>query len=126
MQTFSTTELSQMRATQAGAMYDTCKVLAYSAIQDALGNPDVTWTAGSALACGFEPVKPGEVHGSGDVPVIDGRVRLPIGTSVDEQDRIRMTHRYGEVLASSEDYEVVGPVMRGPSGLVVSVRLVTG
>lgn len=105
-------------------MQDTCLILAYSATSDDYGNPDPTYTAGSALACGFEPVRPRELQESGEVPVIDARLRLPIGTTLDERDRMRMTKRYGETLSPAEDFEIVGPVMRGPSGLVVGLRLV--
>lgn len=105
-------------------MQDTCQVLVYSSADDAYNNPSPTYTPGSAISCGVELVGPDEVQESGEVPVIDARIRLPINTTIDARDRIRVTHRYGEDV-TDEDYEIEGPVQRGPSGLVVTCRVVT-
>jgi hypothetical protein len=70
-----------------------------------------------------EHVAPSELQESGDVPQIDARIRLPLATSLDPKDRIRVTYRYGEALGASQDFDVVGPVQRGPSGLMVECKL---
>lgn len=124
MRHFTAGELARLQDTQDGAMQDTCVVCSYSATQDDWGNPSATYTDGDALACGFEHGAPDEIQESGDVPRIDGRLRLPLGTTLDERDRVRVTHRYGVELTSAETYEVVGPARRGPSGLYVDLRLV--
>lgn len=124
MRAFTLGELDRMQSTQVGAMQDTCVIRSYSASQDSWGNPSVSYTGGAALACGFQHISPDEVQESGDVPRVDGRVRLPLGTELDERDRVRITHRYGVELSSPETYEVVGPARRGPSGLYVDLRLV--
>lgn len=124
MRDFSAGELSRMRDVQESAMQDTCVVLAYSSSADAYGNPTATYTAGSAISCGLELVDPDEEQASGEVPTIDARLRLPMGTTIDERDRIRVTHRYGEALSSAQTFEIEGPVKRGPSGLVLDLRVV--
>ncbi len=118
---FSATELSQMRTTQTGAMQDMCRVLVYTGVADAYGNPQPVFIAGEPVECGFEPVRPRETQQSGDVPRIDAHIRLPIATVLEERDRIRVSSRYNEELETVQDYEIVGPVKRGPSGLVVEV-----
>lgn len=104
-------------------MQDTCRILAYSASSDGYGNPDPSYTPGAATPCGVEHVDPREVAGTGEVPLIDARIRLPLETALDERDRIQVTHRYGEELTSAQVFEIAGPVKRGPSGLVVEARL---
>lgn len=125
---FSSAELAAMRATQDSAMQDTCRIGVYREVSDAYGNPDTSspaslWVYGAALACGLEMVRPRETQESGDVPLVDAKLRLPVATSIDERDRIRIERRYGEALDPEKVYEVVGPPRRGPSGLVVSLRL---
>jgi hypothetical protein len=115
---FTAAELSQMRETQDDAMQDTCYVLAYSSTTDGYGNPTATYTAGSALICGVEMVRPDEQQASGNVPRVDALIRLPLATALDPRDRIRVSKRYAETV-TSVDYELVGPAKRGPSGLVV-------
>ena len=123
MRHFSKTELKRMQGTQAGAMQDVCRVYAYSSAPDAYGNPSPTYTAGSPVVCGFKPTSR-EVQGSGEVDMVDAKLRLPIATTLDSRDRIEVTHRYG-VAITPEMYEVFGPPERGPSGLVVDLKLVT-
>ncbi len=126
MRTFQAAELTRMQATQETAMQDTCQILTYAnSGADAYGIPTPSYTAGAALACGFEPLNPSEAHGTAEVPLLDGRFRLPVDTVIRSKDRIELTHRYGEALAASQLYELSGPVKRGPSGLVVGVKLVT-
>lgn len=118
---FTSGELDRLQDVQGSAMQDTCVVSVFSSSQDDWGNPAVVYTDGSAIACGVEHVKPDEQQASGDVPVIDAVIRLPIATSLDPADLIRVTYRYG-VDTTDEMYEIVGPVRRGPSGLRVNCR----
>jgi len=118
-----------MQSTQDGAMQDVCRIGAYQESTDGYGNPDTSspedlWTYGEEQICGLEHVRPRETQGSGDVPVIDARLRLPVDTSIDERDRIRIEQRYGEARDTAQVFEIEGPVRRGPSGLVLGLRLV--
>lgn len=127
MRVFSTAELTRLQAAQDAAMQDTCRVLTRSSSGVDEHNVSIEdFAVGDALICGFEMFGPKEWHlPSGQVVVIDGRVRLPIGTAIAGLDRVRITHRYEVELAAAEDYEVVGVPKRGPSGLVVLVKKVT-
>lgn len=126
MRSFTASELARMRGAQDDAMQDICKIWAYSSTPDSYGNPTPTFTwTGDLSACGFRHVKPSEAHGSGEVPIMDAELRLPIDTIITSLDRVEILQRYGEDLDSSEVYEVTGPIRRGPSGIVVMLRLAT-
>lgn len=130
MRPFSAGELSGMRATQEGAMMDSCLVLAYSpGAPDSFGglsNP--TYTPGDPIPCGYNPtVKSGNresVLENKTVLGTNAELRLPVDTVIGPRDRVQITHRHGEALGSPITLEVAGPIKRGPSGLVVDVKKV--
>ena len=122
MRVLTESELTRFQETQNGAMQDTCIILDYNSVADDYGNPTVTYIMRlNSIACGYEPIKTSETHGSGEVPLFDARLRLPINTTIDAIDRIRITHRYGSAVAN-KDYAIVGPVKRGPSGLILNIK----
>jgi hypothetical protein len=113
-----------MRSAQDGAMQDVCRVGAYQAADDAYNLPTPTYVYGIEVICGLELMRPAEEHASGEVPVIDAVLRLPIGTTIKETDRIRIEERFNEALTTAQVYEIEGPVRRGPSGIRLDLRLV--
>lgn len=123
MNVFSTAELESMQDTQTGAMMDAAIVLTRAAASGDYGYGPATYTAGSTLACGFDP-KPREVMGDTQVEMSDGRLRLPIATTVTHLDRVKVTKRFG-VTTPAQTYEILGQPRRGPSGLVLNLRRVT-
>ena len=123
MDAFSATELAGMQATNESAMMDTCIVQGYTATTDPFGQPTVTYVDRSPIACGFNPKGGREVAGEDTAPIItDASVRLPIATIVDRKDRVKITHRFGVVIAP-QVYEIVSEPRRGPSGLVLDLRM---
>lgn len=123
---FSLNDLAAMRAAQTAHMMDTCTILVYSQdAQDDRGMPAETWTAGSATSCGLRLQTPRELLEGTDVPDVDAVLRLALTDTVNEHDRVRITHRYGEALAEPLLFEVVGDAKPGPSGQVVALRRVT-
>jgi hypothetical protein len=125
MRTFTATELARLQDTQTGAMQDTCIIQTYStATTDRYGNPAPTYTPGSPIPCGLDPTADNEVQASGEVGIVDARLRLPIATVINEHDRVQITKRYG-VTITAQMFSVFGPPERGPSGLVVNLRTVT-
>ena len=124
MHDFTTTELDRMQSTQESAMMCTCTVGAYSSTPDSYGNPSPSYAYGTAIACGVQHIGPKEEQASGEVPVINAKLRLPIDTVLDERDRIKVTHRFGAAPSTAQVFEIEGPPRRGPSGLVVDVRVV--
>lgn len=117
-----------MRSTQDGAMQDTCRIGAYTSVDDGYNLPTPTYTYGDEVVCGLELApyrgEAREEQASGEVPVIDAVLRLPLATVIDERDRIRIEQRYNEEITTPQVFEIEGPVKRGPSGLRLELRLV--
>jgi hypothetical protein len=105
-------------------MQDVCRVGAYQSVDDAYNNPTPTYVYGAEVVCGLDLLRADEQHASGEVPVITAILRLPLATVIDERDRIRIEQRYNEALTTPIVFEIEGPVDRGPSGLVLDLRLV--
>jgi hypothetical protein len=138
MRSFGSAELSRLQSTQESAMQDRAVRLMYQETADDYGNPSPHYqtmggeefpldfpAAYADLICGLEHLNPEEMQNTGEVPRITARLRLPIDTVIDERDRIQMTHRYGVPLDTEQVFEIVGPVRRGPSGLVLDLALCT-
>lgn len=123
MDAFAAAELTGMQDTAEESMMDTCVVLVWSSgSSDAFGQPVETWTAGDAIACGFNPKGGREVNAGEATPIItDASVRLPIDTALDRKDRVQITHRFG-VAITAQTYEIIGEPRRGPSGLQLDLR----
>lgn len=126
MTRFSEDELAAMQAAQEAHMMDRCTLdLQVVGAAGAYNYELPTWPTGAESWCGFQPLAPDEVLDQGaDVPVADGKMRLPLGTALSSEDRVTLIERHG-VAITPETYEVVGEEQRGPSGLVVSLRKVT-
>ena len=105
-------------------MQDTCRIGAYTSTDNAYNLPSVTYVYGVEVVCGLDLMRPNEQHSSGEVAVIDAILRLPIGTTIDERDRVRVEQRYNEALTTPLVFEIEGPVDRGPSGIRLDLRLV--
>jgi hypothetical protein len=116
-----------MRGTQDSAMMDTCQRLPYAAgAADAYGNPgSSSWSAGATLSCGFKPFSRKEEMDGTQVVIVDAEMRLPIATVLDNRDRLKLTKRHGATISPQPVYEIIGEAERGPSGLVLRLRLVT-
>ncbi len=127
---FTIGELDQMQATQEAAMMDSCVLLKRSdGASDGYGYPGALWTESAPLSCGLDVgarliASGGEAMGQTQAPLSDARLRLPIGTDITQIDRLKVTHRFGVVLASPVMYSVIGVRKQGPSGLVLDLRLV--
>ena len=115
---FSTGDLTNMRAAQEEHMMDTCVIQAYVQTKDSHNTLVETWPAdGAALSCGLD-MRPGsERHGTDKTVVnYDATIRIPITTTPDPRDRLKVTKRHGEALSVPLVYNIIGPVQRGPSG----------
>jgi hypothetical protein len=132
MRAFTTTELSRMQGGQEEAMMDTCVIFHYlDGVTDKYGVPVPTFIEGSVSECGLDPDPKPEWNApaaGGDqtqVQAGEARIRLPIDTRIGNKDRVRITHRFGELLDIALDYELTSELRQGPSGLVASCRVVT-
>ncbi len=122
MSGLNTEDLAYLRATHEEMLPDKCIICPYTlGEQSDRGKLIESWPeTADEIACGLDTQRATEVMLS-DKTVIKahGRIRLPYGTSVDARDRIKITERYGT--DDSVLYEVVGPAMKGVSGVLVNV-----
>jgi hypothetical protein len=122
---FTAAELAGMRTAQDGHMLDTCVRSVYSRTFNSFGEPVEVYTdAVTSLACGLD-MRPGaERHGQ-DMTTLeyDATMRLPIATTLDVKDRLKVTHRFGEAITNLI-FRIEGPIQRGPSGIRVLLRRV--
>jgi hypothetical protein len=126
MTAFDHDELEGMRDTQDSAMMDTCILGARVELAfDEYGMPVVGWSWSDPLVCGLNPTKYIEVMDGTEVVLTDAVLRLPIDSVVTNVDRVQVTHRYGEMLLTPWTFAVIGVPRRGPSGLLLNLRLVT-
>lgn len=106
-------------------MMDTCVIYTHSdGATDAYGSPSVTYSAGSAVACGYKPSSTREVQQGNETVIIDAQLRLAIGTAIGSRDRVQLTKRYGDSITPIL-FDVTGQPAQGPSGIVVNLRRVT-
>ncbi len=127
---FSADELQGMREEQTGHMLDQCQILVYAeGTRNEFNEDDApTYTAGASLACGLEMVSDMRTSArrfNEEMTVIqyDAVLRLPLHTPVTEKDHIRMISRFGEAI-DPLDYEIMSPIVRGPSGVRLMLRKV--
>lgn len=123
---FTAAELAAFRTAQAGHMLDTCYIQTYSRTFDTYGAPVEVWTdAASTTACGLD-MRPGRETPGEDYTALayDATIRLPITTTVDAKDRIKVTKRFGETLTTALVFRIEAPIQRGPSGIRLALRRV--
>jgi head-tail adaptor len=115
---FSSSELATMRSAQTGHMLDTCVIQTYGRTINSFGEPVETWTdAVGTTACGLD-MRPGSETWGADKTVVtyDATLRMPITTTIDVKDRVKITKRFDEAITAVV-YEIYGPIQRGPSGI---------
>lgn len=112
-------QMTRMQATQEAHMMDVGHVLTFDEGEKGKDNVrKARWILQPSTICGFQFAnKTGETLGRADVPVVDAKLRLPLGTEVCSWDRFRLTHRLGNVLDVAVDYEIKGEPRVGPSGI---------
>lgn len=113
---FTADELAYLRATQDGHMMDTCVIQTHAYTDNTYNEQVESWKDGKETACGLEMTAGNERHGSdASTLVYDATLRLPIGTTANIKDRIKITKRHGAVITPII-FDVVGTVQRGSSG----------
>ena len=123
---FSADELAEMREAQDGHLLDLCIIQVFSRTFNGFGEEVPVYTdAATATACGLD-MRPGSEQPRQDMTTLewDATMRLPIATALDAKDRLKVTYRFGELLATPLVYRVEGPIQRGPSGIRVKLRRV--
>ena len=117
-----------MQDTQESAMQDTCQIKSRMETgYDDYGYPIASYKIIYVGACGFDASANKEVMLGTQVAVVDAQIRLPLSSldDFDNLDRIKITYRFGDEAEDPQTFEVLGLPERGPSGLVLNLRLVT-
>ena len=129
---FNEADLDFLREAQTDHMQDTCSILSFSAgTANEFGEYDTaTYATTITTRCGLD-MNPqfgaNFLEGAGEQYtkiVYDAMLRLPREVELKETDRIQVTHRFGEALDTALTYEVVSPILRGPSGIRVRLKKV--
>jgi hypothetical protein len=122
---FTAAELTGMRSAQDLHMMDVYIPQVYSRTINSFGEAIASYADGAAAICGLD-MRPGSERYGRDNTLLeyDATLRLPIATVPDVKDRIKITTRFGETLATALVYEIVGPIQRGPSGIRLLLKRV--
>lgn len=120
----SASELSQLQTEYEATFSDTGQIGTRTTDTNAMNETEKTWSYGDALACGFQYLGGTERSrgAEGTITPVNARVRLPRGTSISPLSRFKLTHRYGTVLSTPQEFDVVGYPQEGPSGVVVDLQ----
>jgi head-tail adaptor len=124
---FTSTDLTNMRLSQTDRMQDKCYLQARSVTPNSMNEQVESWAdTGSEISCGLEMKSGSESHRPENVVVqYDAVLRLPITTTVTELQRIRVTKRYAEALATPLVFDIVSPIQRGPSAIRILLKKVS-
>lgn len=123
MTLLSSNDLTAIRAEQTDALWDTCVVQTQTSAANSVGEMIETFTDGSAIACRFVPSPGSEVRRTDNTIVImPALVRLPNGTAVTPNDRIKITKRYGATLTTALVFGVSDAGTQGPTCITVTLK----
>jgi hypothetical protein len=123
--TLSTAQVAQMRVEAQSLFHDTCVLQTYTAgSQDAVGAAAISYTDGSAMACGFNAQGGREVARADlTTAVSDATVRLPFDTVVDLRSRVKITKRHGATLTTALVFEILSQ-RRGAANVELELKAV--
>lgn len=118
-------ELAAMRDESVAAMQDVAKRLVYSLSTDAFNTPIPVYTlADNELDCAFLPLSASEVKRLALMDIYaEASVRMPLGTTLEKEDRLRISKRFGSPI-SVDDFDIVGEPMIRMSCLLVLLKRV--
>ena len=122
---FNAIELTGMQETQEDHMMDECVIRTYSGVRDSYGQIISSYIDGVTTKCGLY-MTGGEIMDKTNKTTIqyDATLRLPLAVTITLRDRIKITKRFGTTVTAQE-YDIVSPLLVGPSGIRVYLREVT-
>lgn len=106
-------------------MGDTCQVGVLTETTTGAHTSE-SYSYGSGVACGFDASEDGEAVDGSQTGITSASLRIGIGVAITNTTRIRVTHRNGTALATSEDYAVIGDPRRGPTCQTLKLQRVHG
>lgn len=126
MTTMTSAEIGNIRSAAKSAMRDSCQIGQRQAPTS--NDPgDVSFTWGAEIACGYLPKTKSEMLDNGSqATVTTATIRLPWGTLVSTQDRIRITKQAGVALSPMPQYGIVGAHFGALANFVVEGIALTG
>jgi hypothetical protein len=126
MSLVTSAQLAAERMATAETFTDTAQRLVYGASDGEYGPGTVgDYVAGASFACSFQPKSVRDAQGETQVQMEDADLYCAVGTTLDADDRLTITHLYGEAVANPLTYNVAaGPVLDG-NLQHVELRLVT-
>lgn len=114
-------QLEHFRERQLVGLMDVCHRLAHSSITNDYNEEISTWTDDEIdLPCGLDQRSGNERQRTQDTVLQhDATIRLTIedGETFAVKDKVLIVRRFGELLDTSIEYEIVSPAQRGPSGI---------
>jgi hypothetical protein len=122
---FTPDELVALQAHQDFHMMDRCTIDRYTmGVANQYGLAHESYVSDLPIYCGWWEISPSEELSISEVNQIKCKVRLPVDTVISGHDRITVVERHG-VMVVPVQYEIVGNVHRGSSGLVADLQRVT-
>lgn len=121
----SQAELAAMADTADESMMDTCIIQTATVTADAVGGTSITWTDSTAIACGVQFTserRQESIEVAGTRYDVDATIRVSLDVTVQPTNRVKVTKRYGQTLATAWTFEVLGVARRGPSANVLKAR----
>lgn len=119
-------EETAMRETQASSMNDECSIITNATAFDVWGDPVLTPTVVSGVACGVSlmvaPESRGEAEGHTQIDY-DAIIRLPLTVTLAIDSEIRIDDK--QDTAISKTYKLTGFPEIGPSAMNVFVEEIT-
>jgi hypothetical protein len=120
-----------MRTYHPATFHDTVQHLPREETQDRTGQPISTYGAGASFPArflgtrGIRGAREANAAGAANIQILtmDAAVRLPLDVIgiIHADDRIRLTHRFGEALPTPLEFDVVGAPQLGSASVVLSL-----
>lgn len=109
-------QLATERVATGQTFTDTCQRLVFAATDGdrGPGTGPPTYTAGASLPCLFQATVAEDVQGESEVRMIDAMLYLAHDATLTANDRVKITHLYGELQASPQVFAITkGPLIDG-------------
>lgn len=107
-------QLAAHRLITAPTFTDTCQRLIYTEGSGNYGYGAPTYPAGISMPCLFDPRPEPDANEAGAVLMVDADLYLAHDAMLLPDDRVKITHLYGEAVANPQTYAIVeGPIVDG-------------
>lgn len=108
----TTCELTGIAAGITATYLDTCQI---GTRTNTASGPyqNLSWSYATAIPCGFQALSSAESGDGSQFGTNKARVRLPRGTVITADDRVRLTKKLGTTLSTAITFAVVGEPNQG-------------